>query len=94
MKKVFTNPLCQWLFKWLHPDLGMKLAGYFSYKSRYANGTVPMESFQGEDKEWLIQYCKRKLESKPITISSSGIDIYLSTLNLTMSAVTLTPVIG
>lgn len=64
MKKVFTNPLCQWLFKWLHPDLGMKLAGYFSYKSRYANGTIPMESFQGEDKEWLIQYCKRKLQSK------------------------------
>jgi UDP-2,3-diacylglucosamine hydrolase len=64
MKKVFTNPLCQWLFKWLHPDLGMQLAGYFSYKSRYANGTIPMESFQGEDKEWLIQYCKRKLQSK------------------------------
>ena len=34
LKKVFTNPLCKWLFRWLHPDAGIQLANYFSAKSR------------------------------------------------------------
>ncbi|MEC9134939.1 MAG: UDP-2,3-diacylglucosamine diphosphatase, partial [Bacteroidota bacterium] len=25
MKKLFTNPFSQWLFRWLHPDLGVRL---------------------------------------------------------------------
>jgi UDP-2,3-diacylglucosamine hydrolase len=28
MKKVFTNPVSKWLYRWLHPDLGIKLAQY------------------------------------------------------------------
>lgn len=66
MKKIFTNPLCQWLFRWLHPDLGMKMANYFSYKSRFGNGQQSLEKFMGEENEWLIQYCKRKLEQASI----------------------------
>ena len=30
LKKIFTNRVCQWLFRWLHPDLGMKLALFSS----------------------------------------------------------------
>ena len=26
MKKIFTNPFFKWLFRWLHPDIGVKLA--------------------------------------------------------------------
>jgi UDP-2,3-diacylglucosamine hydrolase len=58
LKKVFSNPLCQFLFRWLHPDIGMKIANYFSYKSRFSNGSIPAEKFLGEDREWLIQYIK------------------------------------
>jgi len=36
MKKVFTNPFSQWLFGWLHPDLGIRLANFSSQKSRSA----------------------------------------------------------
>lgn len=63
MKKVFTNPIAKWLFKWLHPDLGVKLAQYFSVKNRLISGEEDVK-FLGEDNEWLVQYCKKKLVEK------------------------------
>jgi len=65
IKKIFTNPVCQWLFRWIHPDLGIRLASFLSYQSRYSNGKHELEKFMGEDNEWLLQYCKRLLERKP-----------------------------
>ena len=59
IKKIFTNPLCKWLFARLHPDLGIQLANYFSSKSRAKTGTLD-EVFMGEEKEWLIIYSKQK----------------------------------
>jgi UDP-2,3-diacylglucosamine hydrolase len=61
LKKVFSNPICQFLFRWIHPDIGMKIANYFSYKSRFANGSIPAEKFLGEEREWLIQYIKNDI---------------------------------
>lgn len=63
MKKVFTNPVFKWLFKWLHPDLGMKIGQYLSVKNKLISGNED-EIFLGEDKEWLAQYAKRKLEQQ------------------------------
>ncbi len=63
MKKVFTNRFCKWLFRWLHPDLGVRLAQYLSVKNKLISGDEDAE-FLGEDNEWLVQYCKRKLEDK------------------------------
>jgi UDP-2,3-diacylglucosamine hydrolase len=60
IKKIFRNPVCQWLFGWLHPDLGIGLANYFSRKSREKTGEADAE-FLGADKEWLIVYCKEVL---------------------------------
>lgn len=37
LKKVFEFRPNQWLFRWLHPDIGTRMALYFSRKSRYAN---------------------------------------------------------
>ncbi len=61
LKKIFTNPICQWLFRWLHPDIGIKIAQLWS---RHSFTDPSIEVFHGEDKEWLIQYCKRKLTEK------------------------------
>lgn len=61
MKKLFTNPIAQFAFRWLHPDIGMKIGSYFSKKSRYGTTTPQVETFLGEEREWLLQYCKRKL---------------------------------
>ncbi|MEM6894507.1 MAG: UDP-2,3-diacylglucosamine diphosphatase [Bacteroidota bacterium] len=62
MKKVFTNPLAQWLFRWLHPDLGVRLAQHLSINNKIISGEDDAK-FLGEDKEWLVLYAKRKLET-------------------------------
>ena len=66
MKKIFQNRFNQWLFRWLHPDLGTRTALYFSRKSRYANevkeeknGKMPIEE------EMLYTYSKRKSVQLP-----------------------------
>ncbi len=63
MKKVFTNPFCKWLFRWLHPDLGVRLAKHLSVKNKLISGDEDV-NFLGEENEWLAQYAKRKLETK------------------------------
>ena len=60
LKKIFRNPVCKWLFGILHPDWGIGLANYFSRKSREKTGDSD-EHFLGEEKEWLIIYCKELL---------------------------------
>lgn len=63
MKKVFTNPFCKWLFKWLHPDIGVRLAQKLSTENKLISGDDDIV-FLGEENEWLVQYCKRKLSEK------------------------------
>ncbi|GGG57913.1 UDP-2,3-diacylglucosamine diphosphatase [Epilithonimonas arachidiradicis] len=65
MKKVFTNPLAQWAFRWLHPDIAMKIANYMSQKNKMISG-VEDQKFLGEDKEFLILYSKEKLKTEKI----------------------------
>lgn len=62
IKRVFANPVCQWLFARLHPNAGLRLMRFFSGSSRRAN---PAElEFLGPEREWLIQYCHRKLQTE------------------------------
>ena len=63
MKKVFTFPFFKWLFRWLHPDLGVKLGQYMSVKNKLISGDEDAR-FLGNDKEWLVQYAKKKLNEK------------------------------
>ena len=63
MKKVFRNPVCQWLFGILPPFFGVGIANYFSNKSREATGTSE-EKFLGEDREWLLIYSREMLAKK------------------------------
>ena len=63
MKKVFTFKPFKWLFRWLHPDIGVRLGQYMSVKNKMISGDEDAK-FLGEENEWLVQYCKRKLETK------------------------------
>ncbi|RFN59241.1 UDP-2,3-diacylglucosamine diphosphatase [Marixanthomonas ophiurae] len=63
MKKIFTNPFFKWLFRWLHPDIGVRLAQHLSVKNKLISGDEDQE-FLGEENEWLAQYAKRKLGNK------------------------------
>lgn len=64
MKKIFTNPLAQWAYSRLHPNLGLALAQYFSSLSRKHNSEP--DHFMGSEKEWLVQYCEEKLKQENI----------------------------
>mgnify|MGYP001226700332 CR=1 FL=1 len=66
MKKLFQNRFNQRLFRWLHPDLGTRIALFFSRKSRRANnmkeeknGNPPLQD------EMLYKYSLRKSEQYP-----------------------------
>jgi UDP-2,3-diacylglucosamine hydrolase len=62
IKKGFRNPVCQWLFARMHPNFGLWLGDFWSGRSRkksYEND----RKWLGEDKEWLVQYCKEQLIS-------------------------------
>jgi UDP-2,3-diacylglucosamine hydrolase len=63
MKKLFTNPFSKWLYRWLHPDIGIRLAHYLSVKNKLISGDEDVV-YLGDDKEWLVQYCKKKLMEK------------------------------
>lgn len=63
LKKIFRNPACQWLFGLLPPVMGVGLANYLSRRSRAQTGSSE-EVFLGEDKEWLIIYCKEVLQKE------------------------------
>jgi UDP-2,3-diacylglucosamine hydrolase len=63
IKKVFSNRICQWLFARLHPNFGIWMAGYWSRKSRIANGPRD-EKFLGEDKEWLVIHSREILKKE------------------------------
>ena len=63
IKKVFANRLSQWLFARLHPNLGIRMADYWSGKSRRANRAED-EKFLGAENEWLAIYCREYLKKE------------------------------
>lgn len=60
LKRLFRNPVCQWLFGILPPALGVGLANYMSQRSRRQ---TTEEKFLGEEKEWLLIYSKEVLKN-------------------------------
>ena len=62
MKKVFSNKFIQFLFRWIHPDLGLRLAQYLSLKNKLISGDED-KKYDGPDNEWLVNYCRKKLET-------------------------------
>ena len=65
LKKIFTNPLAQWMFRHLHPDVGVWLAQGSSRASRRHTGGSDAV-FTAKENEWLYQYCKDMLMKEHI----------------------------
>jgi UDP-2,3-diacylglucosamine hydrolase len=85
IKNVFRNRFSQWLFGIFPPYMGMGLANFLSRRSRAQTGTRE-EIFLGEDKEWLIIYCKGMLKKKDFDFFIFGhrhlpIDFHLTPLS-------------
>lgn len=58
-KRIFNNAVFQKLFEWLHPNIGMAIASFWSRKSRSRDNEQNLNSEAG----WLIDHCK-KIEEK------------------------------
>jgi UDP-2,3-diacylglucosamine hydrolase len=54
IKKIFTNPICQWLFHRLHPNFGLWLMKKTSHTSRMTDDEDV--KITDPEKEWLVQY--------------------------------------
>ena len=66
LKKIYNNRLCQWLFKILHPDLGISLARVFIKKKHFqTRGVSSGELFVSEENEILHAYCKDQFAKDP-----------------------------
>jgi len=59
LKKIFKSPLARWAFKWLHPDIGIRIASAWSKSSRISNMKLE-EKFKGEEREFLLAWCIEK----------------------------------
>lgn len=64
IKKIFSNRINQWLFAFIHPNVGIKLMQLSSQKSRESELDAP--DFLGPEKEWLIKYCEMKIKELDI----------------------------
>lgn len=64
-KWFFISPFWQWCYARLHPNFSMWLGNSFSKFSR-KNKSETDKKFLGEDKEYLIQYCKERLKKEKI----------------------------
>jgi UDP-2,3-diacylglucosamine hydrolase len=62
IKTIFTNKTAQRVFRWLHPDVGIRLANYWSHKSRQKNLSED-KKYYGED-EWLVRFCREQEEEE------------------------------
>ncbi len=66
IKRIFAFKFFQWIFARFHPNFSIGVANFFSSKSRESNKKSKKEPahFLGEDKEYLIQFCKEKLKEE------------------------------
>ncbi len=67
IKKVFQNRFNQWLFRWIHPDLGIPLALFWSRQSRFASLVKEEKSLHDKTmiESRLSLHSKKILESNP-----------------------------
>ncbi|MBE0650303.1 MAG: UDP-2,3-diacylglucosamine diphosphatase [Bacteroidales bacterium] len=67
LKKVFEFRPNQFLFSWLHPDLGAAMGNYFSRRSRLAkiNYAAVQEQYFEREKEILFHYARKKASELP-----------------------------
>jgi UDP-2,3-diacylglucosamine hydrolase len=64
LKKVFTNPMAQWLFGFLHPNLGISLANFWSSTRKESTLAKGEESFDPAT-DFILSYVRETAVQKP-----------------------------
>jgi UDP-2,3-diacylglucosamine hydrolase len=62
LKKVFRNRFNQWLFRWVHPDIGTAMGLYWTEKSRAANVNKGLEEVNRAGIERISGFCRSMIE--------------------------------
>ena len=65
IRSIFHNRVCQWMFRWLHPDLGMRFGLSWARHSRMTHGDGGDPTYLGEEKEHLVLFAKQYLAEHP-----------------------------
>lgn len=70
IRGIFHNKVCQWLFRWLHPDLGMAFGLNWAKHSRlkhesYDGVHAGEPPYKGENREPLVIFAKDYLKTHP-----------------------------
>lgn len=63
LKKVFTNPVLQWLYARLHPNFATMLAQRLSEDSRISGVST---EFKGVENEWTVQYANEVMKKEKV----------------------------
>jgi UDP-2,3-diacylglucosamine hydrolase len=64
LKKVFTNRLAQWLFGFLHPNVGISLANFWSSTRKESTMTKGEQAFDPHT-DYILSYVRETAASKP-----------------------------
>lgn len=56
LKKIFTSNICQFLFKMLHPDIGMWFGNTWSMSRKTNERLIEASKFISKENEWLYNY--------------------------------------
>lgn len=72
LKHVFRSRNNQRLFAMLHPRLAYALALRWSTNSRKKHNSEIEQSYRGDDKEGIYQYCLRQLQQEPYDYAVFG----------------------
>ena len=64
LKKVFSCRINQFLFRWLHPDIGALLGYYFSSQSKASHYRKGIESVNNKGLKRLEEYCQSVLQEQ------------------------------
>ena len=65
LKKIFRNRFNQWIFRWLHPDIGTALGLFWSNQSRVANINAGLVDINKIGIERIAGYCRKVLKTRP-----------------------------
>lgn len=69
-KALFKNPVCRFFFEWLHPNIGIGLAHFWSNSrkpSKKPTNKKPkqVEKYKGKEGEWIYNYCNEIHQTNP-----------------------------
>lgn len=69
-KALFKNPVCRFFFDWLHPNIGIGLAHFWSNSrkpSKKPTNKKPkqVEKYKGKEGEWIYNYCNEIHQTNP-----------------------------